>query len=184
MRWYRFFWQAHKWVGLTVALFVLLLSVTGFLLLLKKEFAWIQPPTRQGTAVAEDTPLAFLDLATAWEHVRAAGHPAFRTPEDIDRIDVRPDKRVFKFRSRHEHAEMQIDAVTGTVLSTETRTSDFLESLHDGSWFGKPVHDVWMPLVAIGVAFLSLSGVWLWVRPILSRRRRRRLQAARGHRAG
>lgn len=184
MSWYRFFWQAHKWVGLTIAAFLLLIAVTGFLLLLKKEFAWIQPPTREAGPATMRYPLDFLPIHEAWVRLQAVDHPAFQGPDDIDRIDVRPDARVFKFRSKHDHAEIQVHAVTGEVLGTGTRTSDWLETLHDGSWLGKPVHDIWMPLVAIGVAFLSLSGVWLWIRPILSRRRRRAKQRAAGHRAG
>ncbi len=179
MSWYRFFWQAHKWVGLTIALFLVLIAVTGFLLLIKKEFAWIQPPTQKGSAGQLS---GFLSLDEAWQRVAALDHPDFRTRDDIDRIDVRVGKRVYKFRSDRNHTEIQIDAITGTVLSVDTRTSDFLESLHDGSWFGKPVHGYWMPLVAIGVLFLSLSGIWLWLRPILSRRARRKKQVALGHR--
>lgn len=182
MTWFRFFWQAHKWVGITLAVFLLLIAVTGFLLLIKKEATWIQPPTQKGSAAPADAPLAFLSIEEAWDRVAAVGHADFRSHEDIDRIDVRPDKRVYKFRSNHNHTEIQIDAVSGAVLSVATRRSDFLEQLHDGSWFGKPVHAYWMPLVAIGVAFLSLSGVWLWIRPILSRRARRKKQAALGHR--
>ena len=182
--WYRFFWQAHKWVGLTVAAFLLLIAVTGFLLLLKKEFTWIQPPTQEGAPAPGGSALAFVPLFDAWTRVRAVDHPDFQHADDIDRIDVRPGKRVYKFRSKHNHTEIQVDAVSGRVLGVDTRTSDWLETLHDGSWIGKPVHDYWMPLVAIGVAFLSLSGVWLWIRPFLRRRARRRKQAALGHRAG
>ena len=179
MSWYRFFWQAHKWVGLTVAAFLLLIAVTGFLLLLKKDFAWIQPPTQKGT---KGEMAAFLSIDEAWKRVEATGHPDFRTRDDVDRIDVRPSKRVYKFRSEHNHTEIQVDAITGAVLSTDSRTSDVLEALHDGSWFAEPVHDYWMPLVAIGVVFLSLSGIWLWLRPIFSRRARRKKQLALGHR--
>lgn len=176
---YRFFWQAHKWVGVTLAAFLLLIAVTGFLLLLKKEYTWIQPPTQRG---APGELASFLTLEQAWQRVEAAKHPDFQTPADVDRVDVRLSERVYKFRATRNHTELQLDAVTGDVLSIETRNSDFLESLHDGSWFAKPVHDYWMPLVALGVAFLSLSGIWLWIRPMLSRRARRRKQLAAGHR--
>lgn len=176
---YRFFWQAHKWVGLCAAAFLLLIAVTGFLLLLKKEFAWIQPPTQQGSP---GELAAFITLEEAWRQVAAEGHADLRVRTDIERIDVRPDARVYKFRSRRNHTEIQVDAVTGAILDVDTRTSDWLESLHDGSWFAAPVHDYLMPLVAIAVVFLSLSGAWLFVRPILSRRARRKKQLALGHR--
>lgn len=179
---YRFFWHTHKWVGISAAAFLLLIAVTGFLLLLKKEYSWIQPPTQEAERVPMASPLAFLTIEDAWKKVQAQGHPDFESHEDIDRIDVRPAKRIYKFRSKHNHTEIQVDAVTGKVLSVATRRSDFLESLHDGSWFAKPVHDYLMPLVAICLAFLVGSGLWLWVRPILSRRARRKKQLALGHR--
>lgn len=176
MNTFRFFWTAHKWVGISAATFLLLLSITGFLLLLKKDFAWIQPPTQQGAAgkVAD-----FLPLDAAWQRVLAEKHPAFVTEDDLDRVDVRPGKRIYKFRSKRDHAEIQVDAVTGAVLSTATRESDFIESLHDGSWIGEPVHAYVMPLVAICVVFLVFSGLWLWLEPHVKRYRRKRRDAKR-----
>ncbi len=171
----RFFFKAHKWVGVCAATFLAVTAVTGFLLLLKKEFDWIQPPTQKG---AEGTIEEFISIDEAWQRVQAADHPDFRSPDDIDRIDVRPDRRVYKVRSKHNHAEIQVDAVTGAILSTDTRTSDWLEQIHDGSWVGKPFHDYVMPLVAICVMFLVFSGLWLWITPMVRRRRRKR-QAAK-----
>ncbi len=174
MNTFRFFWTAHKWVGVSIALFLVLLSATGFLLLLK-EYAWIQPPTQAGAAGTIDE---LLPLGDAWARVKATGDADFATDADLDRIDVRPGKRVYKFRSRHNHAEVQVDAVTGAILSRSERMSDWLETLHDGSWLGKPVHDVVMPLVAILLFFLVLSGLWLWISPFVRRRRRRAKHAA------
>lgn len=176
MNTFRFFWHTHKWVGISVAAFLILIAGTGFLLLLKKEFAWIQPPTQQG---AEGHFATFISLEEAWKRVEAEGHPDFRSLDDLERIDVRPHKRVYKLRSKHGHSEIQVDAMTGAILSVDTRRSDFIETLHDGSWIGKPVHDYLMPIVALCVLFLALSGCWLWVRPFFTRRKRRRELAAR-----
>lgn len=170
----RFFFKAHKWVGVCASLFLAVTAVTGFLLLLKKEFAWIQPPTRKG---AEGSIEQFITLDEAWKRIKAANHPDFASAEDIDRIDVRPDKRVYKVRSKHNHSEIQVDAMTGAILSTDTRTSDWLEQIHDGSWVGKPFHDYVMPLVAICVMFLVFSGLWLWITPMVRRRRRKKAAA-------
>ncbi len=174
MNTFRFFWNTHKWVGISAAAFLLLIASTGFLLLLKKEFAWIQPPTQVGS---EGRLEGFLTLEEAWQRVLAAKHPDFRTIDDLDRIDVRPSQRIYKVRSKHNHTEIQVDAINGAILSTETRRSDFLEELHDGSWFAKPVHDYLMPIVALCVVFLVCSGLWIWSAPILKRRRSKRERA-------
>ena len=46
MRYFKFFWTTHKWTGIVLAVVFLNISVTGFLLLSKKEYSWIQPPTQ------------------------------------------------------------------------------------------------------------------------------------------
>lgn len=173
---FRFFWDTHKWVGIGSAAFLLLIAGSGFFLLLKKEYAWIQPPTQTGS---EGTLADFLPLDEAWQRCVASGHPDFQEVTDLDRIDVRPDKRIYKVRAKHNHSEIQIDAISGVILSQEERVSDWLEELHDGSWIGKPVHDYVMPLVAIGVYYLVFSGLFLWLQPKWKRRRRKRRDAAR-----
>ena len=51
MKSFKLFWTAHKWTGIVLAIVFASTAVTGFLLLVKKEFAWIQPPTNTGTGV-------------------------------------------------------------------------------------------------------------------------------------
>ena len=82
--------------------------------------------------------------------------------------------RIHKVRSKHHHSEMQVDAVTGKVLDTDWRPSDLLESIHDGSYFGAWVHDYVMLVVPLGLAFMALSGVYLWLSPVLRKRRHKK----------
>ena len=163
----KFFWKTHRWTGLTLGLIFLLTAGTGLLLLWKKEFDALQPPTRSG---AEGTVADFLPLSDVFRIVLAQEHADFRTAEDIDRIDVRPGKRVYKVRSKHNDTEIQVDAIGGTVLSTDVRNSDFLERLHDGSWIGDGFKVFAMPLAAIGLLYLVFSGYWMWLHPKLRRR--------------
>jgi uncharacterized iron-regulated membrane protein len=159
---YKFFWSTHKWTGIIASLILLNLSVTGILLLVKKRFEWIQPPTQKGVeGNAED----FITISKLVEVVLSEDHPAFQSFADIDRVDFRPGKRVHKVRSVHDHAEIQVDAVTGEVLEVDWRPSDLIESLHDGSFFGGWVHDYLMPMVAVSLMFLVGSGLYLWLSP-------------------
>ena len=169
-RWYRFFWSTHKWTGIIAALFLVNIAATGFLLLVKKEFPALQPPTQKGV---EGEVADFITSERLFEIVLAQGHPDFRSIEDIDRVDFRPSKRVHKVRSKHNYAEMQVDAVSGAVLGVDWRMSDWIESLHDGSWFGEPVHGWLFPIVAFALFFLVLSGLYLWLAPIWKRVRSR-----------
>ena len=73
-----------------------------------------------------------------------------RTESDIDRIDFRPNKRVFKVRSKHDDLEVQVDAIGLKTWEPETRTSDWLERIHDGHFIGDWVHGWIMPLASTG----------------------------------
>ena len=55
----------------------------------------------------------------------------------IDRIDIRPDKGIVKFTFKDHFKGLQLDGTTGKLLSIETRKSDFIEKLHDGSILDK-----------------------------------------------
>ena len=168
---FKFFWKAHRWTGIVVAAVVVTSSVTGFMLLLKKRVDWIQPPTLQGAAGGVED---FITVQRLLEVVFAQNDPDFTVPGDIDRIDLRPDDRVFKVISKHHYAELQVCAVTGQVLSRGRRRSDLLEDIHDGSFWAGWWHDWAMPVFGVGLAFMTASGLWLWIEPTLRRRKRRR----------
>ena len=169
---FKFFWTTHKWTGIVIAILLIMSSVTGFLLLIKKDFDWIQPPTATATDGTIDQFVPIQDIVAV---IIAQDHPDFQTPADIDRIDTRPDKRVHKVRSRHHYTEYQVDAITATILSgPDRRMSDLLESIHDGSFFADWFHDWIMPIVPISILLLVFSGFWLWLQPKFRRARRRR----------
>jgi len=167
MRPYKIVWELHKWIGIVLALVLVNVSVTGLLLLEKKQYAWIQPPTRKGQA---GTTADFISMQRLFRAVLDCNHPDFADVEAIDRVDFRPGKRVYKVRSKTHHAEIQVDAITGDVLSVATRRSDRLEQLHDGSYFGDAMHGKIMPLAAVANIILVLSGLYLWLAPKIKKR--------------
>jgi len=167
---FKFFWTAHKWVGITAAIVLINIASTGLLLLVKKNFAWIQPPEQRG--LAENSLTVSFDRIL--ESLRQ--HPALEISswEDVDRMDVRPGKGMAKIRASN-HWEAQVDLTTGEVLQTAFRRSDIIESIHDGSFYAGWIHAVVMPAVAICLLFLVVSGLYLWIEPTIRKRRRRRL---------
>jgi len=171
MRVYQYFRKTHKWVGILLSVVFLNSAVTGILLLEKKNYAWIQPPTLTGAeGKAED----FISTRNLVEIVLSQDSPNFRSLEDIDRIDFRPDHRVFKVHSKHNYAEIQVDAVTGEILSTAWRPSDLLEDMHDGSYYADWLHATLMPVTGGGLVLLTVSGIYLWLATWLRKRRQKR----------
>ncbi len=175
MKTFKFFWTTHKWTGIVLAAVFAVTAVTGFLLLVKKKYEWIQPPTMSGEAgEVED----FITNQELFDIVLGQGHPEFQSMDDIDRVDFRPGKRVFKVRS-NSYYEIQVDAITGAVLHTAYRRSDWLETIHDGSFFADWFHEWGMPVASVGLLFLAFSGLWLWLEPKYRRRQRKRRQATK-----
>ena len=107
---------------------------TGVLLQLKKNVDWIQPPTMIGENI-QNLSLSFdkiLDLS------RSVSEANINSWEDVDRLDVRPNKGIVKVRAKNNW-EIQIDTFTGEVIQTAYRRSDIIEKLHDGSWFNDKI---------------------------------------------
>ena len=148
-----------------------MIAASGILLQFKKEVDWIQPPTQKGSTT---------ELNMGFERILEIGRSVPEAEiggwEDVDRLDVRPGKGMLKLRANNRW-EVQIDAATGDVLQVAYRRSDFIESLHDGSFF----HDkakLWIFLPsAIALLVLLISGVFLFLQPIQARRRARRKKA-------
>jgi len=168
MKPYKVFWEVHKWLGITLAAILINISITGFLLLEKKQYEWIQPATRNGLEGAADE---YLSMEKLLDVVYSCNHPDFENIESIDRVDFRPGKSVYKVRSNTNHAEIQVCAVSGKILNIAFRRSDFLEQLHDGSFFGKWMHGKVLPVVAVCNIILAISGLYLWLGPKLGRKK-------------
>ena len=156
--------KLHRWATVLVVVPFLIVLVSGLLLQVKKQFDWIQPPTQRGASPG--LALTFEEILAAARTAEAAG---IQTWEDVDRLDVRPDKGVVKVRGVNDW-EVQVDTNTGAVLHVAERRSDVIEAIHDGSWF----HDaakLWIFLPsAVVVLGLWLTGVYLFWLPYSVRR--------------
>jgi uncharacterized iron-regulated membrane protein len=157
---WRVVWRkAHRWGAVVCSVPFLVVIVSGLLLQLKKESAWIQPPTQRG--VSKTPTLTFDAMLIACRTVPDAGIADWA---DVDRIDVQPGRGVAKVQAKNRW-EIQIDTTTGDVLHAAYRRSDLIESFHDGSWF----HDkaklwIFLPSGAI-VLGLWFTGMYLFVLP-------------------
>ncbi|MDF1825824.1 MAG: PepSY-associated TM helix domain-containing protein [Verrucomicrobiales bacterium] len=168
IQWNRINRKTHYWGALICALPVLIMILSGLVLLLKKEVAWIQPPSQKGSG---EVPLvSFEKILTVIQKIPEA---EISTWNDVDRIDVRPGKGILKVLSGNRW-EIQLHHETGEVLQVAYRRSDLIESIHDGSFFHERAK-LWVFLPsAIILLILWVSGIWLFLLPILAKRRRKR----------
>jgi len=147
---------------------VLVVIVTGLFLLLKKDVAWIQPPTQRG----DSTELG-LSFDEVLEIAKTVPEAEIESWHDVDRLDVRPSKGMLKVRGVNRW-EVQIDAKSGEVLQVAFRRSDLIESLHDGSFFHDRVK-LWLFLPsAVVLLALWITGIYLFLLPYLIRRKRKK----------
>ena len=158
-KWIRRFRWLHRKIAIFLFIFFLVISVTGFLLGIKKQTGLLAP-TQKGRS----------DNLSTWLTVDSLQKNAVRYLQDsvsptlsvtVDRIDIRPDKGIVKF-------------------AIETRKSDFIEKIHDGSILdkifgtgGEQVKVSYTIIMASSLFILVLSGFWLWLGPKRLRKSRK-----------
>lgn len=165
----------HRWAGLIGSLFLITISATGFLLATKDTLGWVKPPTHDGSALEHHNEI--VSVGHAVESAIALGIEEIRTIHDIERVDYRPDKNVFKIVSHRGYHEVQVDGSTGKVLNVAKRWDQLTEDIHDLRYFALFLRDWWLPIVAILLFTLGLSGVIIFFVPVVRRARYRRHRA-------
>ena len=155
-----------------IAVPLVVVIISGILLQLEKQLPFVQPVEQSGI-VHEPvvTPAGYL------EAINAAKQDGDVTWKDVQRVDIRPSKGIAKVILKSD-VEYQIDLGSGHILQREIRRSDFIESLHDGSFFAGDISKlgVFLP-AAIGLLVLCLSGIYMFWLPIIVKLRKRRAAA-------
>ncbi len=165
--------KLHYWGSAIIAIPLLLVIATGVILQLKKDWSWVQPVEQRGREKAPVIELS--DILTA---ISNHAHPEVQVNgwEDIKRLDVRPDRGVAK-ATLHNDWEVQVDTTDGRIMQVAYRRSDWLEALHDGSFISDG-YKLWIVFPSsLVLLFLWGSGVWMWVWPIINKRRVRARKA-------
>jgi uncharacterized iron-regulated membrane protein len=174
IQWRIFTRKAHRWGAIIVALPFLLVILSGLLLQVKKNCAWIQPPTMRGEGKIPKISFDVI-LQTAKEVPEAE----IQSWGDIERLDIQPNRGMVKVICKNRW-ELQIDLQSGALLQSAYRRSDLIESLHDGSFFSDSTK-LWVFLpVAFVVLGLWVSGIYLYFLPIAVRWSRRKAKKEAG----
>ncbi|QNL52010.1 PepSY domain-containing protein [Olivibacter sp. SDN3] len=160
--------KIHYWGSILISFPFLLILVTGILLLLKKDVAWIQPETQK----SEDTRLliSFEDMLSQLQTIEVLSIESWI---DVSRIDIQPDKGIAKITTQNSY-EIQLSLSSGDVLQVAYRRSDLIESLHDGSFFHDKAKYFYSLPTAITLLLSLVTGIILFLQPILAKRRRQR----------
>lgn len=154
--------KVHKWIGIILALFLLLSALTGLLLGWKKNIDLLQPPTQNGIDTELSSYRSVEELAmVSLQAVDSLG----LTADNFDRIEYRPSKGIAKVIFDTGSWEVQVDATNLKVLSIAKRHSDWIEKIHDGSIISDGFKLVSMNILGIGLVFLTVTGLWLWYGP-------------------
>jgi hypothetical protein len=161
--------QIHYWISPFIIVPVILIFTTGVLLQLKKQSNWIQPSIEKVSANKPIMLISYLDAA------KSIPQAEINSWDDIDRIDIRPDKGIAKIRSNN-HWEIQIDSQTAEVFSVNYRRSDIIESVHDGSFFTDYVKFGWFLPTGILLIVVSISGIYMFLLPFVLRDKRAKLR--------
>ena len=171
----RFYRKIHRWVAVPLFVFMMTVGVTGLLLGWKKQ-TQLLPVTQNSKA---ELNVQSINLDSLQILAKNYASNTLKLSDEIDRIDIRPKKGIAKIVFTSHFTELQIDIKTGEVLAVNTRRSDFIEKIHDGSivdYFVKNDNDVfkltYTTLTSCGLILLSFSGFWLWYNPIRIRRRK------------
>ncbi|RIV18636.1 PepSY domain-containing protein [Fibrisoma montanum] len=182
----RFYRKIHGALGGALFIFFTLIAGTGLLLGWKKHSG--------GLLLAKSYAGASTD-AKRWLPIDSLQRIAFRTLRDsvsadlstnLDRIDIRPQKGMVKFVFQDHYWGIQLDCTTGQVLHIERRRSDFIEHLHDGSYFDSLLQSgdqliklTFTTIMGVSLLIFSITGFYLYYGP----KRIRKLKQARSAKA-
>lgn len=158
----------HRRMGLLLFILFIIVAVSGMLLGWKKHLPVLQHPTQQGVSASPSEWLPMDSLIRIANHTLES-ETGNKLSVQIDKIDARPDKGVVKIVYADHYHSFQIDAVSGEVLSSEYRTSDLIEQIHDGSiidrvlgWTGGTFKLIYSSAISLALIGCTLTGFWLW----------------------
>jgi len=142
--------STHRVLAWGVVLPAFVTLTTGIVLLVRQDFEWLQPKSKQGS-VRE---LPSLPVQGALKRVEELAAAHFQAGAKLNSIEIRPSKGTYVFRLS-DGFEVQLDGKTGELLGSGVRRASWLIELHQGSWF-HPLAMKWIFLPS----GLALLGLW------------------------
>jgi len=164
--------KIHRFTGIFLFFFFLIIGITGLFLGWKKHSAgYLLANTYQGSSNDVRNWLPTDSLSNlAKQYILQTIGP--ETSTEIDRIDMRPDKGMVKFIFKEDYNAVQLDAASGRLLHIEKRRADFIEHIHEGTIVDKLLglqsgqfKLFYTTLMGLALITFSITGFWLWYGP-------------------
>ncbi|HMQ70056.1 MAG TPA: PepSY-associated TM helix domain-containing protein [Ignavibacteria bacterium] len=175
----RAFRKIHRILGMFLFIVFLFISVSGIMLGWKKNSGgMILPESFEGTSADLRD---WLPIDSLHKNAVRILHDSISPglSEELERIDIRKDKGMVKFVFIENYIGIQIDGATGELLNIETRRSDFIENIHDGSILdyifntgNEQIKLVYTSIAGLSLFAFTVTGFWLWFGPKLMRRKK------------
>jgi uncharacterized iron-regulated membrane protein len=176
--------KIHRATGALLFVFFTVVAVTGLMLGWKKHSGGIiLSKSYSGQSIDQKN---WLPVHVLHEKAVQAARENI-SPDmsfELDRIDIRPDKGMVKFVFAESYWGVQLDCTTGETLHIERRSSDFIENLHDASYFDKlfgtsyeQIKLVYTSVMGLALLTFTITGFWLWYGPKRFRAGNRQHQA-------
>lgn len=168
----REFRKIHRALGAALFIFLFIVCTTGLMLGWKKNSGGlILPKTPVGTSTDLKNWLPLDSLHTIACNVL---HDSVSSELSVElvKIDIRKKYGIVKFVFVDGYWGIQLDGTTGEVLNVQTRVSDLVEGIHDGSildqYFGTtggPIKLIYTSIMGLALLTFTITGFWLWYGP-------------------
>jgi uncharacterized iron-regulated membrane protein len=164
--------KVHRYTGLFLFVFFFIIGLTGLLLGWKKNSGgYLTPVSKQGVSTDFKNWLPVDSLQyIAIDHIKKI--KGVNSEVVLDRIDIKNGKGMANFIFEEGYWAVQIDGVTGKVLSVDRRRADFIENIHDGMIIDKilsnkkqPFKLVYTSIMGLALLTFTITGFWLWYGP-------------------
>ena len=166
----------HRKTGIILFIAFFAVAITGLMLGWKKNVDVLQHPTAKGSSKILSDWLP-MDTLVAIAHYEMKARNGGDISLELSKVDARPDKGIVKVIYEDHYNSVQLDAVTGEVLSYEYRTSDLIEQLHEGTfidnYLGLPngiFKLFYTTILGLALITFTVTGFWLWYGPKVMRK--------------
>ena len=164
--------KIHRYTGIFLFIFFFIIGLTGLLLGWKKNSGgYLTPESKQGVSkdfkgwLPVDSLHYLADL-----HIKKIN--GINSEITLDRIDIKNGKGMANFIFEKGYWAVQIDGVTGEILSLDRRRADFIENIHDGMIIDKlllnkkqPFKLVYTSIMGLALLTFTITGFRLWYGP-------------------
>jgi uncharacterized iron-regulated membrane protein len=152
----------HRYISIIFLLPLLLTTITGLLLIQRSNLNFMMPAKKSISGPIGELQ-SINDVIAKLESMKI-------DTNQISSIIYKPKLKQFIVRSK-DYREWHFRADTLQLLNSGSRFTTLLIQLHEGSYFGKYAKEILFFLSGIALLFLCISGFYLWITPIMKRRK-------------